>query len=75
MISAGRGNRYGHPHEKVLTALTGSQVLRTDRDGAVIVREEPGGGMRTKTAASFAIKRPESPADEWENIKKLFVLW
>lgn len=37
VISAGRGNRYGHPHPDVLTALdaSGAVVRRTDRDGTV----------------------------------------
>ncbi len=34
VISAGRKNRYGHPHQDVLDRLTrsGARVLRTDRD-------------------------------------------
>lgn len=37
VISVGEGNRYGHPHAEVLTALEqqGARILRTDRDGAV----------------------------------------
>jgi competence protein ComEC len=39
VISAGRGNRYGHPHEPVLARLVeaGAQIFRTDRDGTVRV--------------------------------------
>ncbi len=34
-ISAGRGNRYGHPHPSVVRRLetAGARLLRTDRDG------------------------------------------
>ncbi|WP_110926931.1 DNA internalization-related competence protein ComEC/Rec2 [Bacillus massiliglaciei] len=38
IISAGKGNRYGHPHSEVTEALerSGFRIFRTDRDGAVI---------------------------------------
>lgn len=40
VISCGRGNRYGHPHEEMLqrTEEAGARVFRTDRCGAVTVR-------------------------------------
>ena len=39
LISAGRGNTFGHPAREVLERLerAGAQVLRTDRDGEVTV--------------------------------------
>jgi competence protein ComEC len=39
VISVGRGNRYGHPHEPVLALLLeqAQQVYRTDRNGTVRV--------------------------------------
>jgi competence protein ComEC len=42
IISAGRGNRYGHPHAAVLAryAAIGARVLRTDVDGAISVRTD-----------------------------------
>jgi competence protein ComEC len=42
IISAGRGNRYGHPHAAVLAryAAIGARVLRTDIDGAISVRTD-----------------------------------
>jgi len=42
IISAGRGNRYGHPHAETLHRLQQvSQVLhRTDRDGALVIRSD-----------------------------------
>ena len=39
VISAGRGNRYGHPHRAVIDrfASAGVPVFRTDRDGAITI--------------------------------------
>lgn len=39
VISCGVRNRFGHPHATTLDALTsaGARVLRTDRDGSVVV--------------------------------------
>ena len=40
MISSGKGNRYGHPHQEVVERLLadGVSLWRTDRDGTVDVR-------------------------------------
>lgn len=35
VISAGRNNRYGHPHAEVLTTLASTTVLRTDLQGSI----------------------------------------
>lgn len=35
IISAGRNNRYGHPHAEVLTTLASTTVLRTDLQGSI----------------------------------------
>ncbi|MDR7867283.1 MAG: DNA internalization-related competence protein ComEC/Rec2 [Sporomusaceae bacterium] len=42
VISAGRANRFGHPHPAVLERLAaqGVRVYRTDRDGAVVFRSD-----------------------------------
>jgi competence protein ComEC len=48
VISAGEGNRFGHPHEETLRALEGMTVLRTDVDGRVVVRSD-GEGVRVWT--------------------------
>ena len=42
VISAGRGNRYGHPHAAVLERYRaiGARVLRTDIDGAISLRTD-----------------------------------
>ncbi|MBE5872258.1 MAG: DNA internalization-related competence protein ComEC/Rec2 [Lachnospiraceae bacterium] len=40
VISAGRRNRYGHPHEETLNRLqaAGCRIFRTDTEGAVVIR-------------------------------------
>lgn len=40
MISCGKNNRYGHPHNEFLERLNecGCSVLRTDRDGAIFIK-------------------------------------
>lgn len=45
VISAGRGNRFGHPHPDVLDRLAraGCRIYRTDRDGTVLLRPSRGG--------------------------------
>lgn len=42
VISAGRGNRYGHPHRAVLDRYraVGARILRTDLDGAITIRTD-----------------------------------
>lgn len=35
VISVGRNNRYGHPHEEVLSNLINTKILRTDSDGTI----------------------------------------
>ncbi len=39
LISAGRGNAFGHPHREVLerARAAGCVVLRTDRDGSILI--------------------------------------
>ncbi|WP_237663744.1 DNA internalization-related competence protein ComEC/Rec2 [Sutcliffiella horikoshii] len=46
IISAGRNNRFGHPHQEVLDRLerSGAMVYRTDRQGAIIFEFTHRGG-------------------------------
>lgn len=39
MISCGKGNSYGHPHEETVEKLenAGVQILRTDEEGTIIL--------------------------------------
>jgi competence protein ComEC len=55
VASAGAGNPYGHPAKATLDRLSasGARVLRTDRDGSVVVGFEAGGmTVRTEGARS-----------------------
>lgn len=38
VIQAGRGNRYGHPHQETLERLGGLKIFRTDKDGDIEFR-------------------------------------
>jgi competence protein ComEC len=51
LISAGRGNRYGHPHGTILARLqaAGVSVYRTDRHGAIVVRGRGDGRVWIRT--------------------------
>jgi len=52
MVSAGRGNLFGHPAPEVLARLqeVGAEVFRTDRDGAIVI-ETDGSRVAVRTAA------------------------
>ena len=81
VVSAGRRNRFGHPHAETLSRYDafGVPILRTDRDGAVRVCTdgrtygiETAESSRDRPALSL---RPFSwdPAREWKNVSRLFV--
>lgn len=81
VVSAGRRNRFGHPHAETLSRYDafGVPILRTDRDGAVRVCTdgrtygiETAESSRDRPALSL---RPLSwdPAREWKNVSRLFV--
>ena len=36
VISCGKGNEYGHPHQVVLNRLAGTEVFRTDLQGTIL---------------------------------------
>ena len=48
LISAGQGNRYGHPHQETIKRLAdvGSRIYSTQENGAIIVEVEGGGLLR-----------------------------
>lgn len=71
VFSCGRGNRYGHPHPSVLERVRsrGSQVFRTDEDGAVTVTTDGEAltisgftGRRLTTKATKATKEDTTDA-------------
>lgn len=59
VASAGAGNPYGHPARATLDRLAaaGARVLRTDRDGTVVVGFEPD-GMTVNTEGGRAAAEP-----------------
>jgi competence protein ComEC len=74
LISAGRGNSFGHPSQEVLQKLAGKRILRTDQDGAVkIVEKEE--GLLVKTCREFMFQKADNIGMERDNIRKLFSLW
>ena len=50
-ISAGRENRYGHPHQETIERLAdvGSKICSTQENGALIVEVEGGETMRVES--------------------------
>lgn len=42
IISAGKDNRYGHPHQEVLSRLSGvgAKILRTDEEGSIVLKSD-----------------------------------
>jgi competence protein ComEC len=51
VVSAGRGNRYGHPHRAVVDRLemSGARLLRTDLHGSIVLRADGRGGLQVHT--------------------------
>jgi competence protein ComEC len=74
VISSGRDNSFGHPHQETLSALSGTQIFRTDWDGAVKAEAAPE-GLAVKTCADFRFRRAHNLKEEFENIKKIFTTW
>ncbi len=74
VISAGRGNAFGHPSPEVLERLQGVRVARTDLDGAVKITRSKG-APRIQTFSDFLFKRTGSVAVEFGNIRRLFIVW
>lgn len=75
IISVGRNNIYGHPHVEIIDMLRNLKVFRTDRDGAVSIRELADGRIEVKTWNEFQLKEVVNIRDELLNFKKLFSVW
>jgi len=69
IISVGEGNWYGHPHERVLQALEGAKIMRTDRDGCIVLSLHKGHTKSTYFCQESTERRENRPAwQEFENI-------
>ncbi|HEX8949134.1 MAG TPA: ComEC/Rec2 family competence protein, partial [Dissulfurispiraceae bacterium] len=75
VISVGRENPFGHPHDEVIEALRGTRIFRTDRDGAIGIRECPDGSLEIKTWRDFQFSEAGTLNDEFMNLKRLFWVW
>ena len=73
VISCGRDNSFGYPHQETLDAL-GTEIKRVDTDGAVKISENST-GLDVKTWKDFQFKRANSLADEMNNFRLLFEKW
>jgi len=74
VISVGRDNPFGHPHEETLDALNGIKIFRTDLDGAIKI-EELEKGLKIKTYKDFQFEKARSLTEETKNLKRLFEKW
>jgi competence protein ComEC len=72
VISAGKSNSFGHPHEETLRRYKqyGVRTYRTDLDGAVTILKA-GKGYDVKTSRDFEFQRVKSWQDELRNLKLL----
>ncbi len=74
VISVGRDNPFGHPHEETLDALNGIKIFRTDLNGAIKI-EESEKGLKIKTYKDFQFEKARPFREEMRNIKRLFETW
>ncbi len=76
VMTAGRDNPYRHPSQEVIVRYeqAGSRVCRTDADGAIIIREQPGKldvyQWNDLTLRRIRLHEPK----EWKTIEKENVL-
>ncbi len=74
VISVGRDNSFGHPHQETLAALEGAGIYRTDTDGAIKIKAAEK-GLEIKTYKDFTIEKAGSFSDEINNFRKLCKTW
>ena len=80
VVSAGKGNRYGHPAQAVLRAYRHMDIYRTDSDGAIVLSMDMNDGEQTiqrTTALSPVLLNPGnySLGREWKNVSRLWKNW
>jgi competence protein ComEC len=72
IISAGKGNPYGHPHREVIEYLSKiCRIYRTDIEGAVQIKEDNFGNIKIQSFEESRFK----PYRDIENLNKMFILW
>jgi competence protein ComEC len=74
VISSGRDNPFGHPHQETTKELRDTDIFRTDLDGAIHVKES-GKGLEVRTYREFQFKKARSFTDELHNVRRLFKTW
>lgn len=76
IISVGRENPFGHPHEEVMERLDiiGARVFRTDRDGAIKLTEGEK-GFDIKTYNDYILEKATGLESELKNLRRLFQVW
>ena len=80
VVSAGKGNWYGHPAQAVLRAYRHMDVYRTDSDGAIVLSMDLNDGgqtiQRTKDRSPVLLNQGNySLGREWENVSRLWDNW
>ncbi len=75
VLSVGRGNMYGHPHQRTLEMLSTQKVIRTDRDGAARIRELSDGRITVEVWRDSRVTEAETFHDELQNGMNLFAVW
>ena len=76
VLSSGRYNPFGHPHEEVIERLEerGIDIYRTDRDGAIMIAETDNGHV-IKRYRDLVFERGFRIGSELRNIRRLFSVW
>lgn len=74
VISTGRDNSFGHPHQETLDMLGAAKIYRTDMNGAVKITEKDG-RLEVKTYRDYRFSKTKNLAGEIKNIKRLFRVW
>lgn len=80
VVSAGPGNRYGHPAQDVLRAYDHMTIHRTDSHGAIVFSAKPNSGeihiRRTTDRQPVPLElNAYSPGREWENLSRFWEIW